>query len=138
MLPHLEASAIYNSLNFNWGVNEANSSYSYYANSTGAFSQVAAFVCPSDPNAGQPDKNNTTNTNNYLACAGTTMNFGNIKNAPNLISATPGFNWPTTGMFAWRRRIPSPRSSTARRTRSPSPRGRSTPRPWRTSRSTSA
>jgi prepilin-type N-terminal cleavage/methylation domain-containing protein len=34
ILPFLEASAIYNSLNFNWGVNEANSSYSFYANST--------------------------------------------------------------------------------------------------------
>ena len=101
MLPFLEATAIYNSLNFNWGVNEANSSYSYYANSTGAFSQIVAFVCPSDPNAGQPDKNNTSNTNNYLACVGTTMNFGNVKNASNFISITPGFNWPTTGMFAW-------------------------------------
>jgi prepilin-type N-terminal cleavage/methylation domain-containing protein/prepilin-type processing-associated H-X9-DG protein len=101
MLPYLEASAVYNSLNFSWGVNESNSSYSFSANSTGAFVQLKEFVCPSDPNAGQPDKNNTSNTNNYLACVGTTMNFGNLKSAPNFISATPGFNWPTTGMFAW-------------------------------------
>jgi prepilin-type N-terminal cleavage/methylation domain-containing protein/prepilin-type processing-associated H-X9-DG protein len=101
ILPFLEASAIYNSLNFNWGVNEANSSYSFYANSTGSFSQILAFVCPSDPNAGQPDKNNTSNTNNYLACVGTTMSFGNMKSAPNFISTTPVFNWPTTGLFAW-------------------------------------
>jgi prepilin-type N-terminal cleavage/methylation domain-containing protein/prepilin-type processing-associated H-X9-DG protein len=101
MLPYLEASAVYNSLNFSWGVNESNSSYSYFANSTGAFVQLKEFVCPSDPNAGQPDANNTTNTNNYFACVGTTMNFGNMKAAANFISATPGFNWPTTGMFAW-------------------------------------
>jgi prepilin-type N-terminal cleavage/methylation domain-containing protein/prepilin-type processing-associated H-X9-DG protein len=101
MLPFLEASAIFNSLNFNWGVNESSSSYSYWANSTGAFSQVQAFVCPSDGNAGKPDKNNTSNTNNYLGCAGTTMSFGNMKAAPNFISATPVFNWPTTGLFAW-------------------------------------
>jgi hypothetical protein len=77
MLPLLEASTLYNSLNFNWGVNESNSSYSYWANSTGAFSQLKQFVCPSDPNAGQPDKNNTSNTNNYFCCVGTAMNFGN-------------------------------------------------------------
>jgi prepilin-type processing-associated H-X9-DG protein len=29
------------------------------------------------------------------------MNFGNLKSTPNFISATSGFNWPTTGMFAW-------------------------------------
>ena len=101
MLPYLEASAVYNSLNFSWGVNESNSSYSFFANSTGAFVQLKEFVCPSDPNAGQPDKNSTSNTNNYLACVGTTMNFGNMKAAPNFISATPVFNWPTTGLFAW-------------------------------------
>jgi prepilin-type N-terminal cleavage/methylation domain-containing protein/prepilin-type processing-associated H-X9-DG protein len=101
MLPYLEQTVIYNSLNFNWGVNEANSSYSFFCNSTGAFSQILAFVCPSDGNAGQPDKNNTSNTNNYLACTGTTMNFGNVKAAPGFISTTPGFNWPTTGLFAW-------------------------------------
>jgi prepilin-type processing-associated H-X9-DG protein len=29
------------------------------------------------------------------------MNFGNMKAAPGFISLTPGFNWPTTGLFAW-------------------------------------
>ena len=75
----------------------------YVINATGTNAQINAFVCPSDPRAGKADHNNTTNTNNYYACVGTTMTWGLIGNqAPyaNLQSATvTAINMPSTGMF---------------------------------------
>jgi prepilin-type processing-associated H-X9-DG protein len=98
LLPFLEQQAIYNALNFNWGVEDSTGTLCYKINSTGTDRQIAAFVCPSDPNAGKPDHNNTTNTNNYYACVGTTMNFSNITDA---MLNTRTLSWPSTGLFTW-------------------------------------
>jgi prepilin-type N-terminal cleavage/methylation domain-containing protein/prepilin-type processing-associated H-X9-DG protein len=99
MLPYLEQQAVYNALNFNWGVEDSTTVFCYLVNWTGTNAQVKAFVCPSDPNAGIPDHNNTTNTNNYYACVGTTMNFSNI--GVTTVLNTPSLSWPSTGLFTW-------------------------------------
>jgi prepilin-type processing-associated H-X9-DG protein len=98
MLPFLEQQAIYNALNFYWGCEDSTSVMCYVINSTGTNRQISVFLCPSDPNAGKPDHNNTTNTNNYYGCVGTTMNFPLIANK-NLNVTT--INWPTTGLFTY-------------------------------------
>jgi prepilin-type processing-associated H-X9-DG protein len=103
MLPFLEQSVAYNALNFNWGCEDSTTVLCYAINSTGTNAQVNAFICPSDPKAGNPDHNNTRNTNNYYASVGTTMTWGLIGNqAPyaNMQSATAtAINMPSTGLF---------------------------------------
>lgn len=99
MLPQLELGAIYNAINFNWGSEDSTSRICYMINSTAENSVIKAFICPSDPNAGQPDHNGTPDTNNYYACVGTTTNWPNINNNPNAKS----INWPSTGMFTMQR-----------------------------------
>ncbi len=78
MLPYLEQKQIYDAINFNFGCEDASNAYCYQVNATGTNAQIKAFLCPSDPLAGAPDHNNTTNTNNYYASVGTTMNFSNL------------------------------------------------------------
>jgi prepilin-type processing-associated H-X9-DG protein len=76
----------------------------YLINQTGTNAQINGFLCPSDPGAGVPDHNNTTNTNNYYACVGTTTNWGRMGNTADLPSVQgniPSINWPSTGMFTW-------------------------------------
>jgi prepilin-type N-terminal cleavage/methylation domain-containing protein/prepilin-type processing-associated H-X9-DG protein len=97
MLPFLGETPIYNAINFNWGCEDSTSVLCYKINSTAQNAQIKVFVCPSDPNAGVPDHNNASNTNNYYASIGTTMNFSQI-NAKGLNKASLG-NWPTTGLF---------------------------------------
>ncbi|MBX6316343.1 MAG: DUF1559 domain-containing protein [Isosphaeraceae bacterium] len=81
LLPYLEATAIYNAANFNWGVEEGTNSIPFWTNSTATDAQIKFFMCPSDPNAGQgagatvsgvsiPD----IDTSNYFACFGTSTN----------------------------------------------------------------
>jgi prepilin-type N-terminal cleavage/methylation domain-containing protein/prepilin-type processing-associated H-X9-DG protein len=102
MLPMLEQAQVYNSLNFNWGCEDSTTVLCYQINSTGTNAQINAFICPSDPSAGQPDHNNTTNTVNYYASVGTTMNWGLMGNTPALPNLNvPTINWPSTGMFTW-------------------------------------
>jgi prepilin-type processing-associated H-X9-DG protein len=98
MLPFIEQTQIYNALNFNWGSEDSTTVLCYQINSTGTDRQISTFVCPSDPNAGKPDHNNTTNTNNYYACVGTTMNFSNITDA---MLPMVSINWPSTGLFTF-------------------------------------
>src|SRR6185437_11431801 len=54
LLPYLEQQAVYNAANFNWGVEEggAGGSMPIDINVTAADSQISAFLCPSDPLAG--------------------------------------------------------------------------------------
>jgi prepilin-type processing-associated H-X9-DG protein len=98
MLPYLEQNQVYNALNFNWGCEDSTTVLCYLINATGTNAQIKAFLCPSDPNAGRPDHNNTTNTNNYYACVGTTMNFPMINNTNLNVRS---INWPTTGLFTY-------------------------------------
>ncbi len=102
MLPFLEQTQVYNSINFNWGCEDSTTVLCYVINSTGTNAQIKAFICPSDPNAGVPDHNNTTNTNNYYACVGTTMTWGLIgQQAPWANMNVPTMNMPSTGLFTW-------------------------------------
>ena len=80
MLPYMEKTPLYNALNFNWGCEDCTAVWCYVINSTGTNAQINSFMCPSDPAAGQPDHNNTTNTNNYYACVGTSTWWGLIGN----------------------------------------------------------
>jgi prepilin-type N-terminal cleavage/methylation domain-containing protein/prepilin-type processing-associated H-X9-DG protein len=98
MLPFLEQLQVYNAVNFNWGCEDCTGILCYQINRTGTNAQINAFICPSDPNAGKPDHNGTSNTNNYYGCVGTTMNFPLIINM-NL--NTPTIKWPTTGLFTY-------------------------------------
>jgi prepilin-type N-terminal cleavage/methylation domain-containing protein/prepilin-type processing-associated H-X9-DG protein len=105
ILPFLEQTQIYNAINFNWGCEDSTTVLCYQINQTGTNARVDTFLCPSDPRAGVPDHNNTTNTNNYYASVGTTMTWGLIGNqAPyqNINSATAtSINMPSTGLFTW-------------------------------------
>jgi len=102
LLPFLEQTQVYNAINFNWGCEDNNTILCYKINFTGTTAQIKAFVCPSDPNAGVPDLNNTSNTNNYYGCVGTTMNWSQIgTNAPYSNLNVTSINLPSTGLFTW-------------------------------------
>jgi prepilin-type N-terminal cleavage/methylation domain-containing protein/prepilin-type processing-associated H-X9-DG protein len=98
MLPFLEQTQVYNALNFSWGCEDSTAVLCYVINSTATNTQIKLFICPSDPRGGTPDHNNTSNTNNYYGCVGTTMNFPLIANT-NL--NVPSINWPSTGLFTY-------------------------------------
>jgi prepilin-type N-terminal cleavage/methylation domain-containing protein/prepilin-type processing-associated H-X9-DG protein len=104
MAPFLEATAIYNASNFNWGVEEGTNSIPFWTNSTAADSQIKLLLCPSDPNAGAgtsatvsgvfiPDND----TSNYFACLGTSTNQTCVGCAVNNFQSMT--NLPTNGMF---------------------------------------
>jgi prepilin-type N-terminal cleavage/methylation domain-containing protein/prepilin-type processing-associated H-X9-DG protein len=96
LLPYLGQTPLYNAFNFSWGCEDSTSVLCYAIQATAQNAQLSSFICPSDPNAGKPDHNNTTNTNNYYACVGTTTNWPLIGNM-NL--NTKAINWPSTGLF---------------------------------------
>jgi len=100
LLANLEQMAIYNAINFSWGCEDSNTVLCYLINATGTNSKLSAFCCPSDPNAGVPDHNNTSNTNNYYACVGTTANWSQISTST---TTSPSINWPSTGLFTMQR-----------------------------------
>jgi prepilin-type N-terminal cleavage/methylation domain-containing protein/prepilin-type processing-associated H-X9-DG protein len=95
MLPQLEGGALYNAINFNFGVTESTSSnyMAYQVNQTVINAQVKAFVCPSDPSAG----GTYNNSNNYFASVGTTTNFGSA-GVTTVVSLS---DHPTTGLFGY-------------------------------------
>ncbi len=64
MLPYMEQTALYNSINFAWSVRI---SPAYNINSTASTSKIAFFLCPSDGRAGQD------NINNYYGSMGPSM-----------------------------------------------------------------
>ena len=96
ILPFIEQTQIYNAINFNWGCEDASSTLCYKINSTGTNAKISGFCCPSDPNAGVPDNNNTSNTNNYNGSVGTTMYWSTIGTTTlNVVNV----NLPSTGLF---------------------------------------
>lgn len=101
ILPFLEQTQVYNALNFNFGCEDDAATLCYKVNSTGTNSKISAFCCPTDPNAGMPDHNSTSNTNSYYASVGTTMNFSNIGVTNSLNQKS--MDWPSTGLFTWHR-----------------------------------
>ena len=96
VLPYLERTDVYNALNFSIGCDDNSTTIAYLTNSTGVNTNIAAFVCPSDPRAATPDRNNTTNTNNYYGCVGTTTYWGQISNT-NVLNV----NLQSTGLFTF-------------------------------------
>jgi len=88
LLPYLEQSPMYNSMNFNWAVNEDLNATSYNA-------RVASMTCPSDPNAGR------RSTNSYASSYGTTTNAmwawtGSDQTNPAITTPTG-----STGLYAY-------------------------------------
>jgi prepilin-type N-terminal cleavage/methylation domain-containing protein/prepilin-type processing-associated H-X9-DG protein len=102
ILPFLEQMSVYNSINFNFGADEfeplAYRSLTASVQATATNSSIKAFQCPSDPLAGAPDYQGTTNTNNYYASVGTTMYWSQLGSTfPNY--GVPSINIPSTGLF---------------------------------------
>ena len=85
MLPYLEQTAIYNAINFMW----AGGGSGYYpalaVNRTATNARIAAFLCPSDGEAGK------RNSNSYYGSVGTSVYTG---------WGGPGWMRDTTGVFA--------------------------------------
>jgi prepilin-type N-terminal cleavage/methylation domain-containing protein/prepilin-type processing-associated H-X9-DG protein len=96
LLPYVERTDVYSALNFSIGCDDNSTTLAYLTNSTGINTNIAAFVCPSDPRAATSDRNNTTNTNNYYGCVGTTMYWGQITNT-NVVNV----NLQSTGLFTF-------------------------------------
>ncbi len=94
MLPYLEQSPVYNSLNFSFGAE-----YDLGMNSTGVLTIIAGFLCPSDPNAGR-----RLNTNSYYASMGTTTDYmfsPPMAGGANWMGTTPNVTFTgSTGLFA--------------------------------------
>jgi prepilin-type N-terminal cleavage/methylation domain-containing protein/prepilin-type processing-associated H-X9-DG protein len=66
ILGGMDEMAMYNAINFFFGVSSATGSTAYQVNSTVIYAKISSYLCPSDPNAGNPS------INNYQACLGTT------------------------------------------------------------------
>ena len=72
ILSYMEQTALYNSINFNWGVSASTASTCYWVNSTAFNTKVYAYMCPSDPYVGLPNSLNLPNLCNYAGSIGTT------------------------------------------------------------------
>ena len=104
LLAFLGETALYNAINFNWGMNQNTTCGPIQ--STVYTTRVNEFLCPSDANAG------VTNLNSYYDSMGTTtIDCRRRRRSP-----------AARGCSLSGGRTASPRASTARRTRSPSPR----------------
>jgi prepilin-type N-terminal cleavage/methylation domain-containing protein/prepilin-type processing-associated H-X9-DG protein len=102
LLPFLEETPVYNSINFNFGADEfeplAYRSLTASVQATATNTSIRTFQCPSDPLAGAPDYQGTTNTTNYYASVGTTMYWSQLGTTwPNY--GVPSVNIPSTGLF---------------------------------------
>jgi type II secretory pathway pseudopilin PulG len=95
MLPQMEQMAVYNAINFNWGIDE-NAGPMNVIQATAMNAQIKAFVCPSDPLGGS----GYTNSNNYFGSVGTTTNLTNT-NAGPFPPVMAGLQ--TTGLFGFQR-----------------------------------
>ena len=90
LLQFVEAGPIYNAINFSWDPNPDNG-----ANITAYKSEIKAYLCPSDPNAGTL----LDNINSYYGCMGTTTLYQQGTSA--LPPYANGINGnPTTESFA--------------------------------------
>jgi prepilin-type N-terminal cleavage/methylation domain-containing protein/prepilin-type processing-associated H-X9-DG protein len=101
ILPFLEQMSVYNSINFNFGADEfepiASRSLTASVQATATNTSMRAFQCPSDPLAGAPDYQGTTNTTNYYASVGTTMYWSQL--GTTWSNNVPSVNIPSTGLF---------------------------------------
>jgi prepilin-type N-terminal cleavage/methylation domain-containing protein/prepilin-type processing-associated H-X9-DG protein len=114
LLPFLEQQAVYNSANFNWGVEEGGpgGSLPIDINVTAADTQLNMLMCPSDPLSGQGGNlsfynNNDKDTSSYYGCVGATTSLS-VPNGVDTgtIQFIPTGNFPSnesTGMFSFQR-----------------------------------
>jgi len=102
LLPYMGETAVYNAINFSFGVCQGPSrntggtpSLSFLINSTASTTGLKEFWCPSDPQAGNGPYGNTgRDTNNYMASLGTSTYLANSN-----FSTSSFANLPTTGLF---------------------------------------
>ena len=94
ILPQLDQAPLFNAVNFNFGCNA--DAMGSAVNATIIITNVSAFMCPSDPQAGNIPTG--PGTNNYYACVGTTTNLNN-----SVVSIPSLANVPTSGLFAFQR-----------------------------------
>ena len=111
MLPFLEQQAVFNSGNFNWGIEEGGSSGVSVINSTAADTQISGFICPSDPLGGNGGSTsyagNDRDTSNYFGCVGATTSLSVPAGVDTgLIQFIPTANFPSaesSGVFTFQR-----------------------------------
>ena len=98
LLAYLEGSPIYASCNFSLAPEWANN-YGYLANSTATNAKINAFICPSDPNAGQQASTGDYygSNNSYMGSTGTAT-IGYPEATPNPTNAQQ-----STGLFAYQK-----------------------------------
>jgi prepilin-type N-terminal cleavage/methylation domain-containing protein/prepilin-type processing-associated H-X9-DG protein len=98
LLPQLEQNALYNAINWNWGVDTPTGSTSAVVNSTAMNTNIKAFLCPSDPGGGGVTVSGTAYNcvNNYFASVGTTANLTSAGASPTTLK-----DHPTTGFFGY-------------------------------------
>ena len=117
-------------INFNYGADAepiGSMTQAAWVQLTATNTSIKAFQCPSDPLAETPDYQNTTNTNNYYACVGTTMYWSQLGTTYPLY--VPSVNMPSTGLFTLQASYGLSSCTDGPRTLSHSPRPRSARRP---------
>jgi prepilin-type N-terminal cleavage/methylation domain-containing protein/prepilin-type processing-associated H-X9-DG protein len=109
MLSYMEGSPIYNACNFN--IDPFSTSLSPLVNGTAVYTKIAAFLCPSDSNAGNGGVGGASNgvaaalINSYYASVGTTTYIDNVLGNGNTPATCPGpnpgqpANQGSTGVF---------------------------------------
>jgi prepilin-type N-terminal cleavage/methylation domain-containing protein/prepilin-type processing-associated H-X9-DG protein len=105
MLGYMEGSPIYNACNFM--IDPFSTAISPAVNGTGVYTKIAAFLCPSDGNAGTVSgQTGTPLINNYYASVGTTTYTENAFTNGNTPATCPGpasggqpTNQGSTGVF---------------------------------------
>ena len=100
MLPYLEQNAVFNAINFSWGIDVGPPRPIAGIQSTAIFAQIRAFQCPSDTYAGGI----FASSNSYFASVGTTTNLTNT-GSTTAPAAPPMANLITTGLFAYQQAI---------------------------------
>ena len=111
LLPFLEQTNVYNSANFNWGVEEGGTTGVDVINSTAADAQLSGFICPSDPLGGNGGSTafagNDRDTSNYYGCVGPTTSLSVPAGVDTgTIQFIPTTNFPSaesTGMFTFQK-----------------------------------
>jgi prepilin-type N-terminal cleavage/methylation domain-containing protein/prepilin-type processing-associated H-X9-DG protein len=100
LLPFFGETALYNALNFNYGLEEGTTTQCYQINHTACDASVKEFVCPSDPLGGNSPFSASHDTNSYYICVGTSTNQTNSNTS---IATFAGV--ATSGIFGMQRNV---------------------------------
>jgi len=95
MLPYVEQTALYNTINFSLAVSigRATTTLCIVTNATSYNTLLSTFGCPSDGNFGSVKSNGGSNINNYHASNGTSA------------YSTTGVGAPVTGLFGYQTKV---------------------------------